>query len=341
MRDGFTHYTASGGMPSLRAELARVYSQRLGIAFSASEAMVSNGAKQVLWNTLAALVEPGDEVILLSPCWTSYHAYVALLGGVARVVRADAANDFRVRPQDIEAALSPRTRAILFNTPVNPTGVVYSADELHALFAPVVSHGCVVLSDEIYENLVYDSVHVSPLQVYPELKERFVLATGASKSFAMTGWRMGFALGPEALIQAMIRLQSHMTGNANTIAQHATLAALQLPPDAVETLRARFHRRRDAGLEIFGTLPELHFTKPEGAFYFFLDVAPFFGTWQGGRRIGSAEDLAEHLLENHSVATVPGSAFDHPTGLRVSTTLPEVELREGFTTLVNALRERR
>jgi len=341
MRDGHTHYTASGGMPILRQQLAQTYSHRLGMEFAAAEAMVSNGAKQVLWNALATVIEPGDEVVVLSPCWTSYPAYVQLLGGVVRRVSATAENGFRVRPEDLQAALGPQTRAILFNTPVNPTGVVYSEQELRELFAPVVRHDCLVLSDEIYENLVFDSEHVSPLQVYPELRERFVLATGASKSFAMTGWRMGFALGPPHLIQAMIRLQSHMTGNPNTIAQYATLEALRLPSTVVDELRDRFRRRRDAAMEILSTLPELHFPRPGGAFYFFLDIAPFLGTWQGGIEIPDAQALAEHLLEAHAVATVPGSAFDHPTGLRLSTTLPEADLRVGYTTLVQALRERR
>jgi aspartate aminotransferase len=341
MRDGHTHYTASGGMPELRSQLALTYSGRLGMDWSAAETMVSNGAKQVLWNALAAVVEPGDEVILLSPCWTSYPAYVKLLGGVPRIVEATAENGFRVRPEDLAAALGPRTRALLFNSPVNPTGVVYSAEELRALFEPVLHHDCLVVSDEIYENLVFDTQHVSPLQVHPELRDRFVLATGASKSYAMTGWRMGFALGPAELIQAMIRLQSHMTGNPNTIAQYATMAALHMPPEEVQRLCQRFKHRRDVGVEVLSTLPELRYPVPEGAFYFFLDVGPFLGRWHGGRDLQTSEELAEYLLEAHSVATVPGSAFDHPTGLRLSTTLPESELREGLGTLVQALRERR
>jgi aspartate aminotransferase len=340
MRDGQTHYTASGGMPELRSQLALTYSARLGMEWSAAETMVSNGAKQVLWNALASVVEPGDEVIVLSPCWTSYPAYVKLLGAVPRMVTAHADNGFRVRPEDIAAALGPRTRALLFNSPVNPTGVVYTADQLRALFEPVLRHDCLVLSDEIYENLVYDGQHVSPLQVYPQLRERFVLATGASKSFAMTGWRMGFALGPAEIIQAMIRMQSHMTGNPNTIAQYATLEALRLPAEVVETLRQRFMRRRDAGIEVLSTLPELRFPIPGGAFYFFIDVSPFLGKWEGGRTLQSADELAEVLLEDHSLATVPGSAFDDPKGLRLSTTLPEAALRRGLETLVQALRDR-
>jgi aspartate aminotransferase len=197
-----------------------------------------------------------------------------------------------------------------------------------------------VLSDEIYENMVYDVPHVSPLQVYPDLAERTLVASGASKSFGMTGWRIGWGLGPEALVRAMTNLQSHMTGNPCSVSQRAALAALEMDGPVVGAIPRLFGRRREICLEIFARAPELRFPKPQGAFYFFLDATPFYGEWHGGRRITNSGELAEHLLESHGLAVVPGSAFDNDGAIRLSYTLPEATLREGLERLVAVLRAR-
>jgi aspartate aminotransferase len=338
--EGHTRYTPSAGTPALRRAVAEYYAPRHGQDWKAPNVIVSAGVKQVLWTALAALVEPGDEVVLLAPYWVSYAAYVQLLGAVPRVVRPAAEHDFKARGADLRAALGPRTRAILFNTPANPTGAVYTRDDLRDLFAPLLEHDAVLLSDEIYEHMVYDLEHVSPLQVYPELAERTLVASGASKSWAMTGWRIGWGLGPAALVEAMTCLQSHMTGNANSVAQRAALEALAIPDAGLQPMRDLFRRRRDVCLEVLQQAPEIHFPLPQGAFYLFPRVQPFFGEWRGGRRLESSTALAEHLLETHGVAAVPGVAFDNDACIRLSYTLPEEELRSALQVLVRALRDR-
>jgi aspartate aminotransferase len=338
--EGHTHYTASAGTAELRQAVAAYYSKRRGVSWKPSQTVVSNGAKQVLWSALAACIEPGDEVILLAPYWTSYPAYVAMLGGVPRVVRPPFARDFKATGDELRAVLGPRTRALVFNNPVNPTGAVYSAEELRDLFEPLQDTDVVVISDEIYENLVFEDEVFSPVQIYPELHDRFVLVSGASKSFAMTGWRIGFGLGPPELIRSMISLQSHITGNASSISQRATLAALSLGPAELEPMLRHFRQRRDRGLEILSSLPELRFVRPQGTFYVFLDVAPFFGSWKEGNSIQGSDALAEHLLERYGLAVVPGSAFDHDEGIRLSFTLPLDSLEQGLGLLIEALRQR-
>jgi aspartate aminotransferase len=337
---GHTRYTPSAGTPELRRAVAETYAPRHGLDWTASNVIVSAGVKQVLWTALAALIEPGDEVVLFAPYWVSYAAYVHLLGGVPRVVRTAPEADFKATGAELRAVLGPRTRAVLFNTPTNPTGAVYSRDELSDLFAPLLEHDAALLSDEIYEHMVYEAEHVSPLQVYPQLADRSLVVSGASKSYAMTGWRIGWGLGPEALVEAMTCLQSHMTGNPNSVAQRAALEALQIPAAGLQPMRDLFRRRRDVCLEVLQQIPELRFPFPHGAFYFFPHVQPFFGDWQGGRRLDSSAAVAEHLLETHGVAVVPGSAFDNDACIRLSYTLPEAELRDALGILVRALSER-
>ncbi|HZL85012.1 MAG TPA: pyridoxal phosphate-dependent aminotransferase [Candidatus Krumholzibacteria bacterium] len=337
---GHTHYTPSAGTVDLRQAVAAYYTARRGVVWSSAQTIVSTGAKQVLWSALAACVEPGDEVVLLAPYWTSYSAYVAMLGGVPRVVRPPASRDFKACGDDLRAVLGPRTRALVFNNPVNPTGAVYSAEELQDLFEPLRHTDVVTISDEIYENLVFEGVHVSPVQVFPELQDRFVLVSGASKSFAMTGWRIGFGLGPEDLVRAMINLQSHMTGNASSISQRATLAALAIGSADLEPLRQHFLERRDLSVQILSTLPALRFVPPHATFYVFLDVEPFLDGGKARPGLAGVEALAEDLLETHGIAVVPGTAFDHDRGVRLSSTLPVAELRAGLGILVQALGER-
>jgi aspartate/methionine/tyrosine aminotransferase len=198
----------------------------------------------------------------------------------------------------------------------------------------------VLVTDEIYENMTYGATHVSPVQALPELRERTLVTSGASKSYAMTGWRIGYGLGPQPLVQAMTSLQSHMTGNPSSVSQRAALAALSAPPAELAAIAALFARRREICLEILRRAPAIHFPEPHGAFYFFLDVRPFYGEWRGGRRIDNSTALAEHLLEAHGLAVVPGAAFDHDGGMRISYTMPDDELRAGLTRLVQVLGER-
>lgn len=337
---GQTRYTPTAGLPELRAQIASSYSARHGTAWKPSQVVVSAGVKQVLWTALAALLEPGDEVVLIAPYWVSYSAYVRMLGGVPRVVRPAASRDYKATGAELRAVLGPRTRVVLFNTPVNPTGAVYSRDELRDLLEPLRATDAILITDEIYEDMVYDTEHVSPVQVLPDLADRTLVASGASKSFAMTGWRIGYGLGPEPLMQAMTNLQSHQTGNPCSISQRGALAALRASKDEIGHIPALFRARRDVCLEILRRYSEIHFPVPHGAFYLFLDVAPFFGTWSGGRRIDTSAQLAEHLLLEHGLAVVPGAAFDNEAGIRVSYTLPEADLRVGLEQLAATLVQR-
>lgn len=338
--EGHTRYTPTAGGSSLRAAVARHYAERHGRNWEPGQVIVSAGVKQVLWTALAALVEPGDEIVLLAPYWVSYAAYVRLLGGVPRVVRGAPERDYKATGADLRAVLGPRTRVVLFNSPVNPTGAVYTRDEIRDLLAPLADHDAVILSDEIYENMVYGVPHVSPVQACPELGDRILVASGASKSYAMTGWRVGWGLAPEPLVRAMTCLQSHMTGNASSIAQRAAQAALEMDGAAQQEIPRLFERRREICLEILSRAPDIRFPNPRGAFFFFLDASPFYGAWSDGRRIAGSTDLAEHLLEAHGLAVVPGAAFDNDAGIRLSYTLPETELRTGLDKLVDVLRQR-
>jgi aspartate aminotransferase len=337
---GKTRYTPTAGAAELRAAVARHYARRHRVDWRPGQVIVSAGVKQVLWTALAALVEPGDEVVLLAPYWVSYGAYVRMLGGIPRVVRGPVGRDYKVSGDQLRAALGPRTRVVLFNTPVNPTGAVYSRDEIRDLLAPLADHDAVLLADEIYENMVYGVPHVSAIEACPDLAGRILVASGASKSYAMTGWRIGYGLGPEPLVRAMTNLQSHMTGNAGSVAQDAARAALEMEPGALADIQALFARRREVCLEVLSRAPEIGFPRPCGAFFLFLHVAPLYGEWQGGRRIEDSAALADHLLENHGLAVVPGAAFDQDGGIRVSYTLPDAELRTGLEKLVDVLQSR-
>ena len=337
---GQTHYTPTAGIGELRAQIAATYAPRHGLAWQPSQVIVSAGVKQVLWTALAAVLDPGDEVVMIAPYWVSYAAYVRMLGGVPRVVRPPSGREYKATADELGAAIGPRTRVVLFNTPVNPTGAVYSADELRALLAPLRHSSAILLTDEIYEDMVYDTEHVSPVRVLPELADRTLVASGASKSFAMTGWRIGYGLGPEPLIRAMTNLQSHQTGNPCSISQHGALAALRAAKSEVAHIPALFRTRRDVCLEILQRYPEIRFPIPHGAFYFFIDVQPFFGPWHGGKQIETSEQLADHLLQEYGLAVVPGSAFDNDGGIRVSYTLPEADLRLGLERLARTLVQR-
>ncbi len=290
----------------------------------------SFGAKQALYNVFQVLLEPGDEVILPVPYWVSYGEQVKLAGGIVVPVPTAAENRFHPRPEDFAAAITPRTRAVILNYPNNPTGAVLSRDELAAIAAIAVRHGIVIVSDEVYDHLLYDGLAPTSVPTLgPEVAAQTILINGLSKTYAMTGWRVGYAAGDEGIIGAIVDLQSH-SANVTTFCQQAAAAALRGPQESVERMRAEFARRRDLMVELVRATPGMECVKPEGAFYVFVDISGLIGRVVGREKVRDDGHLAEIFLEEAKVAVVPGSGFGAPNYLRLSYATSRERIREGL-----------
>jgi aspartate aminotransferase len=329
--DGHTKYPPVDGTLELKAAIRRKFRRDQGLDFSPREIMVSNGGKQVIFNAFAATLDEGDEVVVPSPYWSSYVLTAQFLGGVAVPVSCPANNGFRLRPEDLDAAITPRTKWVVLNAPNNPTGAAYSAEQLAALAAVLRRHPHVwVFSDEIYEHLRYDGLgSVSIAAVAPDLADRVLIMSGVSKTYAMTGWRIGFCGGPEALIQAMGVVQSHATAGISTVGQAAAAAALDAPQAMVGEMVAAYHRRRDLVVGLLRQAPGVTCAVPEGAFYVFPSIAGCIGRVSaGGRPIGTDRDFALALLEEQHVALVHGAAFGMSPHMRISYATDDASLEE-------------
>lgn len=322
--EGRIGYTAAAGMPELRQRVAEHYAARTGESISAKEVIISNGAKQVLYNALSMLLDQGDEVAVPVPYWVTYPAQItALRGRMIPVIPSRPG--WKITPEDLERAGAGRAKALIMNTPSNPSGAVYTRAELEELTAYFRKTSFFILTDEIYEDLVYtEEGHVPLMTVAPDLRHRIVTVTGLSKSYAMTGWRVGFGIADEQTISAMTRLQSHSTSNVNTIAQKAALVAFDCQEEVAAMGRA-FAHRRDVLVEELRGIPGLEFTVPDGAFYLLADIRGLLGE---GRQTGGCMRLAEHLLGSEKVAVVPGEPFGVPNHLRLSYADSEETLRE-------------
>ncbi|MFL5260007.1 MAG: pyridoxal phosphate-dependent aminotransferase [Hyphomicrobiales bacterium] len=330
MRGGFTHYSPVAGIPELRAAIARKLERENGIDCQASNVVVANGAKQAIANALFSLMEPGDEVILLSPFWVSYEITVRLAGGVPVVLHASVDESFKVPAQRIAEAITPRTKLIILNSPSNPTGAVWTRPELASLAAVVQRHErLVVLSDEIYEYIVYDGEAASFASL-PGMSERTITVNGLSKSYAMTGWRLGYAAAPEPIAKAMARMQSAVSAGANSFVQRAAIAALEGPRDCVNEMCRRYRARRDMVLTALERVPGLKLAPVPATFYAFPDVGAFIGRKARNHLIENVDTLCDWLLDSHGVATVPGSAFGDPRCLRISFAVNETDLELGL-----------
>lgn len=337
MRKGLTHYSPVAGILELRQALAKKLKDENGIDYAASEIVIANGAKQAIANAVLALIEPGDEVVLLSPYWVSYEITVRLAGGVPVILKAGVDEDFKAPPAHIAAALTERTKLLILNSPSNPTGAVWSRTELEALAEVVKSHPrLMVLSDEIYEYILFDGKMTSFASL-PGMRERSITVNGFSKSFAMTGWRLGYAAGPAPLAVAMARLQSGITAGANSFVQHAALTALSAPRDDVEKMRARYEIRRDMVVKALTAIPGLRLAPIPATFYAFPDVGAFLGRKAGNHVMDSVDTLCDWLLEEHGVATVPGSAFGDPNCIRLSFATGESELEKALARFAEGL----
>jgi len=330
LRRGETKYTPVAGTVRLRQAIADKLQRENGLSYAPDEIVVSCGAKHSLYNAIEVLCQEGDEVILPVPYWVSYLEQVKLAG--ATPVPVETGPGFKLDPGTLRRACTGRTRLLILNSPSNPTGAVYTREELAALSEVIIERNLAVISDEIYEKLVYDGAgHVSLASLGPEIKERTVTVNGLSKAYAMTGWRVGYAAAPGAVARAMADLQSHATSNPTSIAQAAAVAALEGTQEPLAQMVATFARRRDLILEALAAIPGLTCPKPQGAFYVFVSVASFFGRRFSGRVIGTAADVAEILLEEARVAVVPGEAFGDPGHIRLSYATSNEVIREGLT----------
>ena len=318
---GHTRYTAVDGIPELKAAICDKFRRENGLDYTPSQVTVGTGGKQILYNALMATLNPGDEVIIPAPYWVSYPDMVLLAGGTPVIVEGEMQNGYRITPEQLEAAITPRTKWVIMNSPSNPTGAGYSEEHLRGLTDVLMRHPHVwVLADDIYEHLVFDNFRfATPAQVEPGLKDRTLTMNGVSKAYAMTGWRIGYGAGPETLIRAMAKLQSQSTSNPCSISQYAALAALTGPQDYIRTSREVFERRRDLVVAGLSECPGIVCPKPEGAFYVYPSIRDLIGkTSAGGTRIDTDEDFASALLDETGVAVVFGAAFGLSPHFRIS-----------------------
>ncbi|MDR1658009.1 MAG: pyridoxal phosphate-dependent aminotransferase [Deltaproteobacteria bacterium] len=338
IRDGFTRYTPSEGIPELREAISRKLSLDNSLSYNPSQIVVSNGGKHALYNIMQCLFQEGDEVIIPTPYWVTYPDLVLLSGATPVFVPTYRQDGYILRPDVLARVLTPRSRGLILNSPSNPTGVVYSRENLKALAETVAAADLWVISDDIYEKLVYDQTpFVNLVMAAPELQSRVVIAHGVSKTYCMTGWRIGFLAGPEPLARAAAKLQSQMTSNPNSVAQKAALAALEGPQECIDSLREAFGRRRNILVELLRKIPGVTCPEPKGAFYVFPDFSRHFGRTIGRVKIEKADDLASVLLEECQVATVPGSGFGEKRSIRLSYAASDDELRQGLERLTNLL----
>ncbi|MEM9865059.1 MAG: pyridoxal phosphate-dependent aminotransferase [Myxococcota bacterium] len=334
---GATRYTAARGTLALRKAICDASLRRRGVAHSPAEVVVSCGAKHTLFNLSMALFDPGDEVIIPAPYWVSYPAQVQIAGAKPVILDADAPQNFLITPAQLKAALSPKTKAVVLCSPSNPTGAAYDRDGLGALLEVLRDAECYVIVDEIYGELVYGKDVPSLLSLAPELKERLVIVDGVSKTYAMTGWRIGWMLANEKLCAACNKLQSQSTTNPAAVSQAATIAALTAPQESVDTMREAFEARRNYLVGALNGLEGVTCTMPDGAFYAFPDVSGCLGKKAGDRVVGTDLELCAYLLDEARCAFVPGSAFGAPGHVRFSYAASMEQLEEGIRRVALAL----
>ncbi len=334
-RDARNHrYSPAGGLPELKKAITEKTRRDSGYEVEAAQVLVTNGGKHAIYNTFATLLDPGDEVILPAPYWTTYPEAIRLAGGEPVEVLADETQDYKVTVDQLESARTDRTKVLLFCSPSNPTGAVYTTEEIRAIGGWVEEHGLWVVTDEIYEHLVYGEVETGSVPVLcPGVRDNCVVVNGVAKTYAMTGWRVGWMIGPTDVVKAATNLQSHATSNVSNMAQRAALAAVSGDLSAVEEMKAAFDRRRRTIVSMLNEIDGVVCPEPQGAFYAYPSVKTLLGKDHDGRRIDSSADLAEYVLDKAEVAVVPGEAFGSPGYLRLSYALGDDDLVEGVTRL--------
>ncbi|HJN17328.1 MAG TPA: pyridoxal phosphate-dependent aminotransferase [Armatimonadota bacterium] len=338
MAAGHTKYTAASGTDRLKNAIAAATERDLGLATKSTEVAISNGAKHTLTNVFATLLDPGDHVVLPAPYWVSYAELIGLFGGTWTEVAGSAERDFVPEISAIEAAITDKTVAILFNSPNNPSGAVWDPEVIEALADLAVRRDITIISDEIYKHIMYDGrKHASPAQYGDEARKRTLIVDGVAKTYAMTGWRIGWLVGPEDFVKATGKLQSQMTSCPNTIAMEAAADALDASQDCVEEMRAEFAKRRDLIVGLLNDIPGVECRTPGGAFYAFPDVSSYYGKTVGGCEITGSLAMCEYLLTNALISTVPGDAFGTDDFIRLSFACSDDEIIEGCKRLKDAL----
>lgn len=340
IRDGHHGYTVNNGTIELRKAIADKLKRDNNLSYSAEQIIVSNGAKQSVGFALLAILDAGEEVIIPAPFWVSYPEMVKLGEGTPVIIRTKFEDEFKLTPEQLEAAITPKTKALILCSPSNPTGSCYSSDELKAIAKVLLKHpGVYVLSDEIYEYIVFDEPHVSIGEAEPAIIPQLLLVNGFSKGFAMTGWRLGYMAGPIEVVKALSKIQSQETSAPSTISQIAGEKAYTTGLDAVIKMKESFQQRRDFMVEAINKIPKVRCFKPGGAFYVFPDVSAYLGSLTpSGSNIETSTDLVMYLLENFGIATVPGDAFGEPNGIRLSYASSMDDLKEAVSRLEKGLR---
>ncbi|ADB35175.1 aminotransferase class I and II [Kribbella flavida DSM 17836] len=338
-RDPKNHrYSPAGGLPELKQAIVEKTKRDSGYEIEAAQVLVTNGGKHAVYNTFATLLDPGDEVLLPAPYWTTYPETIQLAGGVPVEVLADESQNYLVTVEQLEAARTEKTKALLFCSPSNPTGAVDSPEAIEAIGRWALEHGIWVITDEIYEHLTYGGTKFTSLPVaVPEIADQTVVLNGVAKTYAMTGWRVGWMIGPKDVIKAATNLQSHQTSNVNNVAQRAAIAALAGDLSAVDEMKVAFDRRRKLMVQMLNDIPGVECPEPTGAFYAYPSVKGVLGKEINGRTPTTSAELAEIILDEAEVAVVPGEAFGAPGYLRLSYALGDDDLTEGVSRIAKLL----
>lgn len=331
MDDGYTKYTKTSGIVELRKAICKKLHQENNLNYSEEQIVVSTGAKQCLANTFLAILNKGDEVILQNPCWVSYTELIKLADGVPVIVNCDENDGYKLSAKNIEKAVTSKTKAILLNSPHNPTGIVYNKNELEEIAQIAKKYNLIIISDEIYEKLIYDGEeHVSIASLSEDAYERTIVINGLSKTYAMTGWRVGYTASSTKLAKIMSSVQSHMTSNVCSISQYAALEALTGPQDSINMMKNAFEERRNFMMKKLEGIDEVSFIKPQGAFYIMVDITYFIGKSINGIKINNSIEFAKILLEEEKVAVIPGAAFGLENFIRLSYATSMEVIEEGL-----------
>ena len=331
MDDGYTKYTKTSGIVELRKAICKKLHQENNLNYSEEQIVVSTGAKQCLANTFLAILNKGDEVILQNPCWVSYTELIKLADGVPVIVNCDENDGYKLSAKNIEKAVTSKTKAILLNSPHNPTGIVYKKNELEEIAQIAKKYNLIIISDEIYEKLIYDGEeHVSIASLSEDAYERTIVINGLSKTYAMTGWRVGYTASSTKLAKVMSSVQSHMTSNVCSISQYAALEALTGPQDSINMMKNAFEERRNFMMKKLEGIDEVSFIKPQGAFYIMVDITYFIGKSINGIKINNSIEFAKILLEEEKVAVIPGAAFGLENFIRLSYATSMEVIEEGL-----------
>ena len=338
LKNGMTKYTDVRGIEPLRQAISDKYQREYELTYGKEEVLVSCGAKHSIYNLFQAVVNPGDEVLIPAPYWVSYADMALLAGGVPKIIATSESNEFRLTAQQLADVLSERTRFFVLNSPCNPTGASYNKDELLAIGQVLKQHSCLIIADDIYEKVVYDGFHFHNLvELNPWLRDRTIIVNGVSKTYAMTGWRIGYAIGPADVISAAGKIQSQSTSNPTSIAQAAALEAIQGKQDDVAMMVGEFRKRRDIVVERLNAIGGLSCLKPQGAFYVFPNVGAFIGKTANGKKLESPCDFAAYLLDEAQVAVVPGEDFGSNLHVRLSYATSLENIEEGCRRIRDAL----